>query len=86
MRDYYDLLWYLNNDVDPNYAELEELGLPVKDRKDLVNLLQKKGKDINGKEVIAVIGKMLVHPEEKKVLRDYAKAFQQASKRFLKES
>lgn len=86
MRDFYDLLWYLNQGIEPNYPELKELGISVHNRTQLVHILEEKIKNVDGKKLIEVIGSLLENPAEKKVLEDYPSIFRQTAERFLHHS
>ena len=83
MRDYYDLLWYLNNSIEPNYAELQELNIKVINRQQLIELLTEKTKNIEGKKIVEVISVFLDNPAEKKALINYPLLYKQAAKLYL---
>lgn len=83
MRDFYDLLWYLNNGIEPNYEELNEIDIKVRNRHNLLELLKEKTKDIDGKKLVETVSVFLERPEEKIVLLNYPIAFKQASERYL---
>lgn len=86
MRDYYDLLWYLNKGVEPNYKELQELHIDAHDRASLIYILREKAHHVDGETLIATIQGFLENPAEKKALQNYQTAFQQASEKFLEKA
>lgn len=83
MRDFYDLLWYLNKGIEPNYKELQELHIPAHNRESLIALLREKTKNVDGKKLIETIGGFLENPAEKNALLDYPRVFSQAAARYL---
>jgi len=85
MRDFYDLLWYLNKKILPNYEELQEIGINIKNSQELINLLTEKTKDINGDKLLSDLGEFLENSVEKQILKNYHQVFNQAGKRFLEE-
>ncbi len=87
MRDFYDLLWYLNKGIEPNYQELHEIGIKVNDRKSLIMLLEKRALMVDGKKIIERLKGLLENPyAEEKMLDNYPAAFNQAAERFLEKS
>lgn len=86
MRDYYDLLWYLNKGIEPNYPELGEMGIEVNDRKSLVVLLEKKALTVDSRKIIERLKGLFENPHaEEKMLNNYPAAFKQAAERFLEK-
>ncbi|MBU1018889.1 MAG: nucleotidyl transferase AbiEii/AbiGii toxin family protein [Patescibacteria group bacterium] len=83
MRDFYDLLWYLNNNIEPNYAELKEIGLKATDRESLVELLEEKTKNIDGQKLFEDLEGFLENSAEKNILYNYPAVFEQSTKKFL---
>lgn len=82
MRDFYDLLWYLNNGIEPNYEELNEIGIHIDDRKSLIKVLREKTKHVDGKDLVVTIEEFLENPMEKKVLVNYAQVFEKTVERY----
>ncbi len=86
MRDFYDLLWYLNKGIEPNYPELHEIGIKVKDKKSLVMLLEKKALMVDSHKIIKRLKGLFENPHaEERMLKDYPAAFRQAAKHFLEK-
>lgn len=82
-RDYYDLLWYLSHDIEPDYAVLNELKINIKDRTSLIRLMDKKVGELSGNDIIESIGRFLENETEKKALEDFHKLYKQVAEKYL---
>ncbi len=85
MRDFYDLIWYLNNNIQVNYEELNEMGIKVKTSKELMDLLEKTVDQINGQDILDKIGPLIENPSEKRAFQNYQTLFRQAKQRYISE-
>ena len=83
-RDFYDLLWYLNNGKIINLKYLNavfkqaELPMQFKDSKAVITELEKKIKSVDVKDITKDIGRFLEDRSEEAVLKKYPEAFKQA--------
>ena len=82
-RDYYDLLWYLNKGIEPNYKVLKELSIKIKNKEELIKSMKQKVNEVGKIELINTIGRFLDNKAELNVLKDFTKVFESSAKKYL---
>lgn len=89
-RDYYDLIWYLNEGIKINLAHLNA-GLKLdkkhskfKNLKDVVDALDKNIIKLESNLILKDMNKFLEDRSEEKWIRDYDSLFKMLSKKYLK--
>ena len=64
-RDFYDLVWFLSQkNVEPNYKILQEAGIKISNREELINFLQKQAKKSDLKQAVKDVERFLFYPEQ----------------------
>lgn len=64
-RDFYDLVWFLSQrEIEPNYQLLQEKGIKIGDREELIDFLQKKASESDLKQAVKDVERFLFYPEQ----------------------
>ena len=64
-RDFYDLVWFLSQkEMEPNYKLLQEKGIEVGSREELIDFLQKKVGESDLKQAAKDVERFLFYPEQ----------------------
>lgn len=73
-RDFYDLFWYVTQKkLEPNYKLLQEKGIEVKNRAELMVALHKKLETINLNQASLDVRRFLFNPREAEWIKDLPK-------------
>jgi len=73
-RDFYDLVWFLaQKELEPNYKLLKEKGIPVKNKKELVEELKKIVSRSDLKQASKEVERFLFYPQQAKWILDFKK-------------
>jgi predicted nucleotidyltransferase component of viral defense system len=72
-RDYYDLIWYLSQKVEPNidYLNRGVKGKKFKGRRDVFTAVEKQIKKITPADILKDVGQFLEDPAEQKWILEY---------------
>lgn len=64
-RDFYDLVWFLSQkDVEPNYEIFKEKGIKIKNRKELIEFLEKQAQKSDLNQAVKDVERFLFYPEQ----------------------
>ncbi len=64
-RDFYDLVWFLSQkSIEPNYAILQEKGIAIRNRTELIKFLKEQAKKSDLKQAAKDVERFLFHPEQ----------------------
>ncbi|OGI28923.1 MAG: hypothetical protein A2288_02325 [Candidatus Moranbacteria bacterium RIFOXYA12_FULL_44_15] len=64
-RDFYDLVWFLSQkNVEPNYAIFKEKGIKIKNRRELIEFLEKQAEKSDLKQAAKDVERFLFYPEQ----------------------
>jgi predicted nucleotidyltransferase component of viral defense system len=81
-RDFYDLVWFLSQrNVEPNYKLLQEKGLKIKNREELIDFLEKQAEESDLKQAAKDVERFLFYPEQAQwilKLPEYLKGFKKS--------
>ncbi len=73
-RDFYDLIWFLaQRNLEPNYALLQEMGIKVKNKKELIKEMEKIITKLDLKEASEDVKRFLFYPQKAKWILDLPK-------------
>ena len=79
-RDFYDLVWFLSQKkIEPNYEILEEKGIEIKNRQELVKFLEDQARKSDLKQAAKDVERFLFYPEQAEwilKLPEYLKSFE----------
>jgi predicted nucleotidyltransferase component of viral defense system len=64
-RDFYDLVWFLSQrEIEPNYEILQEKGIEIENREELIEFLKEKAGESALKQAAKDVEKFLFYPEQ----------------------
>jgi hypothetical protein len=64
-RDFYDLVWFLSQrEIEPNYEILQEKGIEIESREELIEFLKEKAEESDLKQAVKDVEKFLFYPEQ----------------------
>lgn len=73
-RDFYDLIWFLGQkDLEPNYKILQEKGIKVKNREELISALKNQLEKIDLNQASVDVRRFLFNPQEAEWIKDLPK-------------
>jgi len=73
-RDFYDLFWFITQkNLEPNYKLLQEKGIKVKNRAELVVVIKDRLKKINLDQAVIDVKRFLFDPREADWIKDLPK-------------
>lgn len=79
-RDFYDLVWFLaQKNIEPSYEILEEKGIKIKNRQELVKFLEEQAEKSDLKQAARDVERFLFYPEQAQwilKLPEYLKSFE----------
>lgn len=88
-RDFYDLIWYLNQKIDIDFDYLnrssKQAGLTAyfNDTPEVIEALKNRVEQTSGQEILKDLGWFLEDPSESEWLKNYDQVFGQATKQYL---
>lgn len=82
-RDFYDLLWYLNRKIVPNFKLLNEFGVNVLSKSQLIKYLSDAIKKVEINKIIKDVYPFLENKDEIIIIENIKKLFPQITKRYL---
>lgn len=78
-RDFYDLFWFITQrNLEPNYKLLQEKGIQVKNRAELIAVLQDRLKKIDLNQAAVDVRRFLFDPREAEWIKDLPKYLESA--------
>jgi predicted nucleotidyltransferase component of viral defense system len=64
-RDFYDLVWFLSQkNIEPNYEIFKEKGIKIKNRKELIEFLEKQAQKSDLDQAVKDVERFLFYPEQ----------------------
>ncbi|MEW6407253.1 MAG: nucleotidyl transferase AbiEii/AbiGii toxin family protein, partial [Patescibacteria group bacterium] len=82
-RDFYDLIWYLNKKIEPNFKLLQEFKMNIKNRVELIDYLNQEIRKIKINVVVKDAYQFLEDKSEIKILENIKELYPQVAKRYL---
>lgn len=78
-RDIYDTKWFVfQNNLEPNYKLLQEKGIKVKNKKELIAVIQKRLAELDLKQAAHDVKRFLFDPKEAEWILDLPKYLERA--------
>lgn len=87
-RDYYDLVWYLSQKVEPNLGYLNRgtRGKKFRNVEEVLERLRRSVEQAKPSVILKDVGRFLEDPSEEKWISDYEKVFAQLTEPYLSPS
>jgi predicted nucleotidyltransferase component of viral defense system len=82
-RDFYDLIWYLNKKIEPNFKLLREFTMDICNKEELIEYLNHEVKKIKIDTVVKDAFQFLEDKSEIKILENIKELYPQVAKRYL---
>ncbi|MFH2105402.1 MAG: nucleotidyl transferase AbiEii/AbiGii toxin family protein [Parcubacteria group bacterium] len=82
-RDFYDLVWYLNHKITPNFKLLREFNFAINDQATLVDYLQGEIKKIDIAVIVKDVYPFLENEEEIEIIENLSDLFPQVARKYL---